>query len=60
MNGREAAGWGVVGALCFLVLALGYQLLTTATIDPPVLAGGTIIVGMAATVTTYLLGQRIE
>jgi len=60
MAGQEAAGWGLVGALSFLVLALGFQLATAAAMDVPVLVGTAIVVGTVSGVASAWLGRRIE
>lgn len=60
MAGREAAGWGFVGALSFLVLALGFQLVTATSIDVPVLLGVTVVVGAVSGVTSARFRRRIE
>jgi hypothetical protein len=60
MGGREAASWGLVGALSFLVLALGFQLATQAAIDVPVLLGVAVVVGAVSAVASAVLRRRIE
>jgi hypothetical protein len=57
---RAALGWGLVGALAFLVLALGYQLLGGEPVDPVVLGGVTVVVFAATTAATALLRGRLE
>jgi len=46
--------WGLVGALSFLVLVQGYQLLDSG-VDIGVMAGGAAIVGLFSAVATHLL-----
>lgn len=57
---RAALGWGLVGALAFLVLVLGYQLLGGEPVDPAVLGGVTVVVFAATTAATALLRGRLE
>lgn len=56
---REALGWGLVGALTFLVLALGYLLLAEPGLGPIPLLGVAVIVFLAAAGVTYLLRPRL-
>jgi hypothetical protein len=60
MAGREAAGWGLVGALSFLVLALGFQIATEAAVDVSILLGVAVVVGAVSGLASAWLGRRIE
>lgn len=56
---REALLWGVVGALSFLVLLQGYELLTEAAVAVPVKFGVAALVGLGATAATAALQGRV-
>ncbi len=51
--------WGVVGALSFLVLAQGYELLSGAGVSIVAKAGVALVVAVAATVLTYTAHGRL-
>lgn len=57
---REALGWGLVGALAFLVLVLGYQLVGGDPVDLVVLAGVTVVVFVTTAIATGILRARLE
>ncbi len=57
---RDAVAWGLVGGLSFLVLALGYRLLTPATPDAAVLAGVAVVVTALATGASYGLDRWLS
>jgi hypothetical protein len=56
---RENLLWGVVGALSFLVLVQGYELLTEAAVTVGVKAGVALLVGVAAAVVSHLARDRL-
>ena len=56
---RESLLWGVVGALSFLVLVQGYELLTEAAVTVGVKAGVALLVGVAAAVGSHLARDRL-
>ncbi|WP_338726853.1 hypothetical protein [Haladaptatus sp. DJG-WS-42] len=51
--------WGVVGALAFLVLVQGYELLTSQPVDLLVKGGVALLVFVGATVLTNLADRRL-
>ncbi|MFC6837021.1 hypothetical protein [Halomarina ordinaria] len=51
---RASLLWGIIGALSFLVLAQGYRLFGGDPIDASVLVGVAVVVGVAASVATYV------
>jgi hypothetical protein len=51
--------WGVVGALCFLVLIQGYELFTDQRISFLVKFGVALLVGVVAGGSTYAVQGRI-
>jgi len=51
---KDSLLWGVVGALSFLVLVQGYELLTEAAVTVGVKLGVALLVGVAAAVVTHL------
>ena len=57
MNPRVKSSllWGLVGALAFLVLVQGYELLTEGAVAATLKVGVAIAVGVVATVGTHLL-----
>lgn len=55
-----AALWGVVGGLAFLVLALGYRLLTPARPEVSVLAVVAVVVTVVAAVASYGLERLLS
>ncbi|MEE6209675.1 hypothetical protein U3A55_05860 [Salarchaeum sp. III] len=57
---RDAAVWGVVGALTFLVLAQGYRLATGDGLGLPVLLGVAIAVFAVTTVTVPAVAARMR
>jgi hypothetical protein len=57
---REALGWGLVGALAFLVLALAYQLLADDGIALPVLLGTAVVVGVVTMGLSYAVATRLR
>jgi hypothetical protein len=61
MRPRTKSGllWGAVGALAFLALVQGLQLLTVATVDLPVALGVALVVGGAAAAAAYWLEGRV-
>ncbi len=56
--GRRRASllWGLVGALAFLVLVQGFELLGGESVTVAVKAGVAVAVGVAAAVSSYLFG----
>lgn len=56
--GRRRASllWGLVGALAFLVLVQGFELLGGQSVTVAVKAGVAVAVGVAAAVSSYLFG----
>jgi hypothetical protein len=56
---KETLLWGVVGALSFLVLVQGYELLTEATVTVGVKAGVALLVGVVAAATTHAARGRL-
>jgi hypothetical protein len=61
MRPRTRSGllWGAVGALAFLALVQGLQLLTAATVDLAVALGVALAVGVAAAAAAYWLEGRV-
>lgn len=55
-----AALWGVVGGLSFLVLALGYRLVTPASPALPVVAVVAVLVTVTATAAAFALERRLR
>ena len=55
---RRSLLWGIVGALSFLVLLQGYELVTGELVDVPVKFGTALVVLVGATAITYLVGGR--
>jgi len=53
---KAALLWGVIAALTLLVLVQGYQLFEFGTISIAVAGVGAVVVFVAATLLTYLLG----
>jgi hypothetical protein len=51
--------WGVVGALSFLVLVQGYELLASQPISATVKVGVALAVGVGATVLTHAARGRL-
>lgn len=51
--------WGAVGALAFLALVQGYQLVTEATVTADAMALVAVVVGLGATVAAYWLEGRL-
>jgi uncharacterized membrane protein HdeD (DUF308 family) len=60
MAPREAAGWGLVGALSFLVLAFGYLLAVDPGVSLPAIAGVAVVVGVASGLASAWLRRRID
>lgn len=56
---RAALLWGVIGALAFLVLFQGYELLADRRIDYLLKLGVALVVGIVAAGTTGLLQGRL-
>ena len=56
---RAALLWGLVGALSFLVLVQGYELLAEPGVGVPAKVGVALAVGLAATAATYVLQGRL-
>lgn len=56
----DAAAWGAVGGLAFLVLGLGYRLVTPARPDGGVLAGVAVAVTVLAAVGAYGLERWLS
>jgi len=56
---RAAVLWGVVGALSFLVLIQGYELLTDVGVDALVKVVVALIVGVGTTVSARALQPRL-
>jgi len=56
---RAVVLWGVIGALAFLVLLQGYELLADRRVDWLVKAVVTLGVGLVAAGTTRLLQGRV-
>lgn len=56
---RAALLWGLVGALAFLVLIQGYELLTDESVTIGVKAGVAVLVGIGAAASTYGLRDRL-
>ncbi|QCC50798.1 hypothetical protein [Halapricum salinum] len=56
---KRALLWGVIGALAFLVLLQGYELLADRRVDWLVKFGVALVVGVLATGTTRLLQGRV-
>jgi hypothetical protein len=56
---RGSLLWGVVGALSFLVLVQGYELLTEAAVTVGVKAGVALLVGGGAAVVTHLARDQL-
>ena len=56
---KRALLWGVIGALAFLVLLQGYELLADRRVDWLVKFGVALAVGVLATGTTRLLQGRV-
>lgn len=56
--GRRRASllWGLVGALAFLVLVQGFELLGGESVTVAVKAGVAVAVGVAAAMSSYLFG----
>jgi len=50
---RSSLLWGLIGALAFLVLVQGYQLLTEEFVGVAVGAGLTLLVGIVTAGATY-------
>lgn len=61
MDHRSKASllWGLVGALAFLVLVQGYQLVTVRSVTVPVAFGGALAVGAVTTALAYGLEGRL-
>ena len=57
---RDAAVWGLVGALTFLVLAQGYRLATGDSPTLPVLLGVAPLVFAVTTVTAPAVAARMR
>lgn len=57
---RESLGWGIAGALAFLVLALGYQLVADRGFDVVVLGAVALVVFGASAAATYVLRPRVD
>jgi len=56
---RESVLWGVVGALAFLVLIQGYELLGDAGVTLLVKAGVALLVAVVAGLTAHVVGPRL-
>jgi hypothetical protein len=56
---REALGWGLVGSLAFLVLALGYVLVTDRSVPLPALFAVAVVVFGVASGATYAIRPRV-
>jgi len=56
---KETLLWGVVGALSFLVLVQGYELLTDASVTVGVKAGVALLVGGGAALVTHLARDQL-
>jgi hypothetical protein len=52
---RSSLLWGLVGALSFLVLVQGYQLVASRFVGIGVLLGVATLVGVCSTVLTHVL-----
>lgn len=55
---RESSLWGVVSALLFAVLALGYRLATGADVPVILVVGVSVVVGVVTAVLSYLVNSR--
>ncbi|MCO8242440.1 MULTISPECIES: hypothetical protein [unclassified Haladaptatus] len=62
MNPRVKASllWGVVGALAFLVLLQGYQLVTGYRYSVPMIVGTTLVVAIGAPIFTYIAHGALD
>jgi hypothetical protein len=56
---RESALWGLVSALLFAVLALGYRLVTGADVPILLVLGVGAVVGVVTAVLSYLVASRL-
>lgn len=56
---RAALLWGVIGALTFLVLIQGYELLSDQRIDYLLKVGVALVVGIVSAVATGVLQGRL-
>jgi len=56
---RESALWGVIGGLLFLVLAFGYRLAVGVDLSVLVMLLVGILVAVATTGLSYLVGRRL-
>ena len=57
---KASALWGLVGALSFLVLAQGYQLLEGPSVGLLPLLGVGVVVAVAASATAYVAAGLLE
>jgi hypothetical protein len=55
---KQSLLWGLIGALSFLVLLQGYELLTGRLVDWLVKLGTAVVVLVGATVLTYATARR--
>ena len=55
---RESLLWGAIGALAFLVLIQGYDLLAVASIDASVKAAVALLVFLVTAGSTYVTRRR--
>ncbi len=62
MNPRVKASllWGVVGALVFLVLLQGYELVTDYRYSIAVVAGATLVVAVGTPIFTYTVHEAFD
>ncbi|WP_225335899.1 hypothetical protein [Halomicrobium urmianum] len=56
---KDSLLWGLVGALSFLVLVQGYQLLTEATVSVWAMFGVALAVGAGATGLVHVVRPRL-
>ena len=52
--------WGIVSSLLFVVLLLGYRLITNVVVSLPVLVGGGVGVGVVTAGLSYAIDTRLE
>jgi len=57
---RESVLWGVVSALLFAVLALGYRIATGADVPVLLVLGVGALVGVVTAVLSYLVVSRLR
>ena len=51
--------WGIVSSLLFVVLLLGYRLITNVVVPLPVLVGGGVGVGVVTAGLSYAIDTRL-